>query len=204
MRHLWMCMGLLGCISPGIRVQQDSGSGTIDTGDTADLLDTEDTMDTQETDTEDTEDPEDLEHDDEMTDIGLREMSQEYLWFKGDMALEMDTRDEGGGDLNEFDMILNPGKKWGVGVTLAPFNQQSKDVLFGGQEVELFSGHGRVMTMQITETDDQRQDLSFDCTMFRLSQTMGIRCCVQYESLHPVLWTQNHSLQTCLMASKSW
>ena len=29
------------------------------------------------------------------------------------------------------------------------FNQQSKDVLFGGKEVELFSGHSQVLTMQL-------------------------------------------------------
>ena len=34
MRHLWLCMGLMGCISPSIQVQLDTGGGVIDTGDT--------------------------------------------------------------------------------------------------------------------------------------------------------------------------
>ena len=135
-----------------LRYSTTDTSVSPDTGDVYDTVDTGEPNDTE--DTGDTQDTEDTQYQQDMTDIGLREMRQEYLWFNGELALSMQTK-EFGSDINEFEMILNPGKKWGVGVTLAPFNQQSKDVLFGGKEVELFSGHGRVLTMQITENDQR-------------------------------------------------
>ena len=73
----------------------------IDSGGITNPIETDDPNDTN--DTQDTHLPEG------MTDIGLREMRNEYLWFNGDIALSMQTR-ESGNDLNEFDMILNPEK----------------------------------------------------------------------------------------------
>ena len=116
-----------GCISPSVSVEVPETDTAVlsDTGDVYDSVDTGEPNDTE--DTGDTQDTEDTQYQQDMTDIGLREMRQEYLWFNGELALSMQTK-EFGSDINEFEMILNPGKKWGVGVTLAPFNQQSKDI----------------------------------------------------------------------------
>ena len=185
----------LGCISPMVSLDPsteetgpsaDSGligdtGGLFDTDQPDDLEETGDTEDTQ--DTQDTHDTQDTNHNDGVTDIGLREMRNEYLLLDGSLALKMTTY---ANDLasNEFSNILKPTKNWGVGVTLAPFNAESRNLFFGGEEIELFSGHGRLLTVQIVE--DASQHAIFTVRLYNVQEDAnGLRAICAYREFAP-------------------
>ena len=114
-----------------------------------------------------------------MSNIGLREMRQEYLWFDGSLALKMETM---GGDavpLNRFHNMLNPLQDWGFAVTLVPYNEETRALLFGGEEIELFSGHGGLLTLQIIEDVDQNAMFNIRIYNVRLDGTVRNVCGVR-------------------------
>ena len=145
MRHLWLCMGLMGCISPSIQVQLDTGSGTIDTGDTDDTdvpIDTEDTEDTEETDTEETDteetDTEETDTQDTDTDAPLEMLDPDYgTAFMRDQFLVINTevslgtsllRSGGSIDMNQASWFLKM-TDWGFAVSLGGFDRESTERL---------------------------------------------------------------------------
>ena len=159
MRHLWLCVGLLGCISPSIQVQQDTGSGTIDSGDTDDTndpIDTEDTEDTEETDTEET-DTQETDTQDTDTDAPLDVLDPDYgTAFMRDQFLVINTevslgtallRSSGAIDMNQsLYGFLRDDSDWGFAVSLGGFDQESNDRLLT-QPISLFRANGAILTL---------------------------------------------------------
>ena len=164
MRHLWLCVGLLGCISPSIQVQQDTGSGTIDSGDTDDTndpIDTEDTEDTEETDTEETDteetDTEETDTQDTDTDEPLDMLDPDYgTAFMRDQFLVINTevslgtallRSSGAIDMNQaLYGFLKDDSDWGFAVSLGGFDQESAERLLN-QPMSLFRANGAILTL---------------------------------------------------------
>ena len=188
---------LSGCISPGIRldVQDTDAPVAVDTAGVDDPVETDDPVDTGDTeDTQDTQDTQDTSHTgDGMTNIGLREMRGEYLWFDSSIALRMNTKTEEGGDLNEFSMVLNPLGSWGVGVTLAPYNAETRGLFFGGEEIELFSGNGALMTLQIVEVVNQQAEFTVRLYNVKVDSDGDKNLCAVREFAPPD-WSQYPSI----------
>ena len=165
MRHLWLCMGLMGCISPSIQVQLDTGSGTIDTGDTddtdvpidtEDTEDTEDTDDTEETDTEET-DTEETDTQDTDTDAPLEMLDPDYgTAFMRDQFLVINTevslgtsllRSGGSIDMNQaLYGFLKDDSDWGFAVSLGGFDHESTERLLN-EPISLFRANGAILTL---------------------------------------------------------
>lgn len=167
MRHLWLCVGLLGCISPSIQVQQDTGSGLIDTGDTDDTndpIDTEDTEDTEETDTEET-DTEETDTQDTDTDPPLEMLDPDYgTAFMRDQFLVINTEVSLGTSLlrsgGSIDMdqalygFLKDDSDWGFAVSLGGFDQESAERLLT-QPISLFRANGAIITLNWMPSDGE-------------------------------------------------
>ena len=151
MRHILLSIGLIGCIAPGIQLNQD----VTETGQ-PDWMEPSNEP-TEEPSNEPTEEPsnepsgepsqepfEDLSlsyiEDVVQPEFGREWMFGYHLIFDGNLALKQVPNED-----TELEIFLDFEHYWGFGLTMSPFNQQVKDYMFGesfvpesGQEDEVF------------------------------------------------------------------